>query len=119
MTVFARYKDNNKTAAFYITARTVPVIVGLNTAQLNLLNFNMVVKFKKKNTLCRETQNQSFKLKSGTATIRDMQDLIAKYLECFNGPPVIHPPKESANPFERRHQENSSNIVVYEIPLLS
>ena len=101
-------KDSRTTATFYVTDTSGPAIMGLHTAtELNLLKFNLEVKEQIPQT---DTQPKFHNQQVNTMPIRDKQDLIAKYPECFNGigkfkgeyhitldpsvPPVVHPPRK-------------------------
>ena len=96
------YQGTSTLAPFYITDTPGPAIIGLPTStDLKLLSLNFSI------------QEHIFKPTNTTASveraIKDKQDLISHYAECFNGigkfqgeyhivldpsvPPVVHPPR--------------------------
>ena len=103
----------NSTASFYVTDTPGPEILGLPTStDLNLLKFNCTIQAQHlhtNGTSGAHTISNSPVQPKETFPIKDKQDLIAQYPECFNGiwkfqgeyhitldpsvPPVVHPPR--------------------------
>ncbi|KAL9967831.1 hypothetical protein ACROYT_G026128 [Oculina patagonica] len=113
VTIPCSYGDENSTASFYVTDTPGPAILGLPTStDLNLLKFNCTIQAEHLYTSnasdARSIANPPEQRKE-PPPIKDKQDLIAQYPECFNGigkfqggyhitldpsvPPVVHPPR--------------------------
>ncbi|KAL9964120.1 hypothetical protein ACROYT_G027704 [Oculina patagonica] len=85
------YGDENSTASFYVTDTPGPAILGLPTStDLNLLKFNCTIKTEHLYTSnintsdARSIANPPEQPRE-PPPIKDKQDLIAQYPECFNG----------------------------------
>ncbi|KAL9956099.1 hypothetical protein ACROYT_G037526 [Oculina patagonica] len=113
VTIPCSYGDENSTASFYVTDTPGPAILGLPTSpDLNLLKFNCTIQAEHLYTSnasdARSIANPPEQPKE-PPPIRNKQDLIAQYPDCFNGigkfqgeyhitldpsvPPVVHPPR--------------------------
>ena len=113
VTIPCSYRGENSTASFYVTDTPGPAILGLPTStDLKLLKFNCNIQTQHLDTSGAsgaKTINNSPEQPKETSPIKDKQDLIAQYPECFNGigkfqgeyhitldpsvPPVVHPPR--------------------------
>ena len=111
VTIPCTYGKENTLAPFYVTDIPGPAIIGLPTStDLNLVQFNCAIQtqhphMSSDGCLRAKTPEQA----KETIPIRDKQDLITQYPECFDGigkfqgeyhitvypnvPPVIHPPR--------------------------
>ena len=111
VTIPCTYGKENTLAPFYVTDIPGPAIIGLPTStDLNLVQFNCAIQtqhphMSSDGCLRDKTPEQA----KETIPIRDKQDLITQYPECFDGigkfqgeyhitvdpnvPPVIHPPR--------------------------
>ena len=111
VTIPCTYGKESTLAPFYVTDIPGPAIIGLPTSTaLNLLQFNCAIQTQHPHTSnhgCIKDKN--LQPAKETTLIKDKQDLIKQYPECFNGigkfqgeyhitvdpsvPPVIHPPR--------------------------
>ena len=111
VTIPCTYGKESTLAPFYVTDIPGPAIIGLPTStDLNLLQFNCAIQTQHPHTSnhgCLKDKN--LEQAKETTPIKDKQDLIKQYPECFNGigkfqgeyhitvdpsvPPVIHPPR--------------------------
>ena len=103
------YGKESTLAPFYVTDIPGPAIIDLPTSSdLNLLQFNCATRTLHPHSSSHGClKDKSLEQTKKTAHIRDKQDLITEYPECFNGirkfqgeyhitvdpnvPPVIHP----------------------------
>ena len=111
VTIPCSYGGEKSTASFYVTDTPGPAILGLPTStDLELLKFNCTIQAQQLHTSGasgEQTISNSPEQPKETSPIKDKQDLIAQYSECFNGigqfqgeyhitldpsvPPVVHP----------------------------
>ena len=122
------YKDSKTVATFFVTDTSGPAIMGLKTAtELNLLRFNLELK----QSPPRSSQPISCKQPTSDTPIRDKQNLIAQYPECFDGigkfqgeyhitidpsvPPVVHPPRKVALRMKEEIKEELDDMVKKDI----
>ena len=111
VTIPCTYGKESTLAPFYVTDIPGPAIIGLSTStDLNLLQFNSAIQTQHphiSNHGCLKDKN--LQQAKETTPIKDKQDLIKQYPECFNDigkfqgeyhitvdpsvPPVIHPPR--------------------------
>ena len=101
-TIPCEYKGTQTKATFFVTAADGPAIIGLPTSlKLKLVTLNC--------SLQKEAPNESPTPDTSSKRVKDKEDLIAQYPECFNGigkfegkyhitldpavPPVIHSPR--------------------------
>ncbi|XP_020903454.1 uncharacterized protein K02A2.6 [Exaiptasia diaphana] len=122
------FKDSKTVATFYITDTPGPAIIGLHTAtELNLLRFNLELK----QFSPRNRPTEFCKRPTNPAPIKDKQDLIAQYPECFDGigkfqgeyhiiidpsvPPVVHPPRKAALSMKDEIKEELDEMVKKDI----
>ena len=111
VTIPCTYGKECTLAPFYVTDIPGPAIIGLPTStDLNLLQFNCAIQTQHPHTSSQGClKDKTLEQAKETTPIRDKQDLIQLYPECFNGirkfqgeyhitvyhnvPPVIHPPR--------------------------
>ena len=111
VTIPCTYGKESTLTPFYVTDIPGPAIIGLPTSTaLNLLQFNCAIQTQHPHTSnhgCLKDKN--LEQAKETTLIKDKEDLLKQYPECFNGigkfqgeyhitvdpsvPPVIHPPR--------------------------